>query len=89
MVMLLCVRTTVRLPDDLYSQVRVTAAQTDGTVTSYIEEALRAALARHAKAPTVEPYRVDAFGSGGVLPGVDPGRPGAAPAGQGSHPGCR
>jgi hypothetical protein len=69
--MLICVRTTLLLPDDLYREVKATAAADDRTVTSFVEEALREALARHATPPTREPYRIEAFGSGGVLPGVD------------------
>lgn len=65
-------RTTVRLPDDLYRQVKVTAAEEGATVTSFIEEALRAALARHAGAASGgSAYRVRATGSGGLQPGVD------------------
>ena len=70
--MLRCMRTTVRLPDDLYRQVKVTAAEEGETVTSFIEEALRAALARHAGAAARgSTYRVTATGSGGLQPGVD------------------
>lgn len=42
--MLLCMRTTVNLPDELYRAVRVRAAQEGRTVTSLLEEALRKAL---------------------------------------------
>lgn len=66
-------RTTIRLPDDLYREVRVTAASAGGTVTSFIEEALRAALLR-----AVDPaaggrtaYLVRPVGAGGTRPGVD------------------
>lgn len=64
-------RTTVRLPDDLYTEVRVRAAADGATVTSFIEEALRAALARRDEHTTVEPYRIEPWGSGGPAPGVD------------------
>lgn len=69
--MLMCVRTTIRLPDDLYTRVRVSAAADGGSVTSFIEEALRAALARREHRAAVEPYRVAPWGEGGVAPGVD------------------
>ena len=45
--MLICVRTTLNIPDELYRDVRVRAAQDGRTVTSLVEEALRAALAEH------------------------------------------
>ena len=71
--MLVCMRTTLMLPDDLYRQVKRAAADGDRTVTSFVEEALRAALTRHADAAHAphEPYRVAPTGSGGLLPGVD------------------
>jgi hypothetical protein len=65
-------RTTVRLPDDLYSQVRAVALESGETVTSFIEESLRAALLRRRQpAGPRDPYRVDVFNGTGVLPGVD------------------
>jgi len=65
-------RTTVRLPDDLYSQVRAAALQADLTVTSFIEDALRAALLRRQQpAAHADRYRVDVFDGTGVMPGVD------------------
>jgi hypothetical protein len=72
--MLICMRTTLILPDDLYREVKQHAAATDRTMTAFVEEALRAALARHnAAAPTKEskPYRVHPTGVGGLQPGVD------------------
>lgn len=69
--MLRCVRTTIRLPDDLYRQVRVGAAAGGETLTSFIENALRAALARQHESPPSEPYRVEPFRGDGVQPGVD------------------
>lgn len=70
--MLICMRTTIRLPDELYREVRVTAAQSGETVTSFIEDALRAALARHgSEARPAERYRVRPTGEGGLQPGID------------------
>ena len=69
--MLVHVRTTIRLPDELYTEVRVQAATQGATVTSFIEEALRAALRRHLDRATTPAYVVEPYGSGGVLPGVD------------------
>lgn len=64
-------RTTIRLPDDLYKQVRVTAATKGETVTAFIEGALRAALARREQAPPPRPYRVTPFQGNGLQPGID------------------
>ncbi|MFC8192962.1 type II toxin-antitoxin system VapB family antitoxin [Cellulomonas sp. NPDC057328] len=66
-------RTTLNIPDDLYREVRTTAAATGRTVTSVVEEALRAALARHRaeQAGARAPYVVAPSGTGGLLPGVD------------------
>lgn len=64
-------RTTIRLPDDLYKQVRVTATTMNKTVTAFIADALRAALARHEQAPLRLPYRVTPFQGNGLQPGVD------------------
>lgn len=43
--MLICMRTTINLPDELYRATRVRAAQEGRTVTSVLEEALRRFLA--------------------------------------------
>jgi plasmid stability protein len=64
-------RTTVRLPDDLYRQVRVRAAADGATVTAFIEAALRAALMSREAQPQREPYCVSPVYGGGLLPGVD------------------
>lgn len=71
--MLICMRTTLVLPDDVYRGVKRLAADQGRTVTSVVEEALRAALARHlaGSAPARRPYRVRPTGSGGLQPGVD------------------
>jgi len=42
--MLVCIRTTMNLPDGLLEQVRARAAATGRTTTSLVEEALRAHL---------------------------------------------
>lgn len=63
-------RTTIRLPDDLYDEVRRQSLDRGRTVTSYIEDALRAAL-RLPDGPPPAAFRVDAFHGSGTLPGVD------------------
>ena len=73
-------RTTIRLPDDLYQlpddlyqQVRAEAlAAGSTTTTSFIEENLRAALLRRGRVrPDADRYEVEPFVGTGVLPGVD------------------
>lgn len=64
-------RTTIRLPDDLLRDAKRLAAESDQTLTSVIEDALRAALGRHENKNDVEPLHLTTFGRGWTLPGVD------------------
>lgn len=68
--MLLCVRTTINLPDELYGEVRRRAADEGRTLTSFLEEALRVAVARH-DAGEKPAFVVKPFKGDGVMPGVD------------------
>lgn len=68
--MLIFMRTTIRLPDELYDKVRQTARAQGLTVTAFIERSLQHSLgARVGSKPS--PYRVDAFHGSGTQPGVD------------------
>lgn len=69
--MFICVRTTILLPDDLYRQVKLAAAEDRRTVTSVIEESLRAALERRSTSAERPHYRVDAVWGTGVQASVD------------------
>ena len=71
--MLICMRTTLVLPDALYREVKLLAAEDGRTVTSVVEEALRAAVARHraGSARVRVDYRVTPYGTGGLQPGID------------------
>lgn len=69
--MLKHMRTTIRLPDDLYSEVRLRAASEGATVTSFIEEALRAALRIRDEHEESAPFRIAPFYGEGLQPGVD------------------
>lgn len=69
--MLRHMRTTIRLPDDLYRQVRLTAAGEGATVTAFIEDALRAALTRREQVRSSAPYQVQPFDGHGPQSGVD------------------
>lgn len=64
-------RTTVRLPDELYTRVRRAAGAEGETLTAFLERALREALDRHEHPETRPAYRVDAFSAGSMQPGVD------------------
>jgi hypothetical protein len=63
-------RTTIRLPDDLYERVRHAAREEGLTVTRYIERSLQNALTA-GTGERLPPYRVDAFHGDGLRPGVD------------------
>lgn len=70
MSMLLCMRTTLDLDDDLMRTLRRRAAETGRTLTSLIDEALREMLDRGSR-PDPD-YRLDwVVVPGGTQPGVD------------------
>lgn len=65
-------RTTVRIDDELYREVKASAARQGRTVGEVIEDALRMAVASSSddtEAGEVAP--LPTFGGSGVLPGVD------------------
>lgn len=67
-----CMRTTVRLPDDLHARAKQRAAEAGITFTDLLEEALRLVLRDDMAAERPQPYRVTPLPSGdGVHPGVD------------------
>jgi hypothetical protein len=68
--MLWCVRTTIRLPDELYGDVRRRSVQDGVTVTAFIEQAVRTALAHEDRSP-VQRFEVKPFRGSGTYPGVD------------------
>ena len=59
--MLICMRTTLNLPDGLMQVAKARAAQDGRTVTSLIEEGLRLVLARSQEQ---QPVTLPAYGSG-------------------------
>ena len=64
-------RTTIRLDDDLLAEARELAAESRKNLSTFIEDALRAAIAR-AREPTDRgPLDLPIFGEGGLQPGVD------------------
>ena len=69
--MLQCMRTTIRLDDDLLARAKAHAARTGRTLTALIEDALRAALARGTVTSRDGRIGLPTHGTGGVQPGVD------------------
>jgi hypothetical protein len=64
-----CMRTTIRLDDDLLGETKTLAAETGRTRTAVIEDALREQLAR--RATPREPVELPTIGGGRILPGAD------------------
>ncbi|HJU85837.1 MAG TPA: YlcI/YnfO family protein [Gemmatimonadota bacterium] len=65
-------RTTIRLPDSLLREAKKLAAETDRTLTSVIEDALRAAVrGRPHNGEPIPSVRLTTYGRKGTLPGVD------------------
>ena len=69
--MLLCMRTTIQLDDQLLTEAKEWAVSSGRTLKAVIEDALREALARR-NAPQLSPHvHLETFRGQGVLPGVD------------------
>lgn len=65
-------RVTINLPDDLLRDAKRLAANTDQTLTSVIEDSLRAALRRKSRySPAPYPVHLTTYGRRGTLPGID------------------
>lgn len=60
--MLMCMRTTINLPDALAEAAKAKAAAEGRTFTSVVEEGLRAVLAVE---PTISPITLPAYGTSG------------------------
>jgi Ribbon-helix-helix protein, copG family len=69
--MLRCVRTTIRLDDQLLREAKALAAHTGRTLTQVIQDALQQSLAQGTDGGSDEPLRLPTFGGRGVRPGVD------------------
>jgi hypothetical protein len=63
-------RTTIRIDDDLYRDVKATAARSGRTVAAVLEDAVRRGLHVRADADTAR-YVLTPLGKGGVRSGVD------------------
>ena len=64
-------RTTIRLDDDLLAEARELAAESRKNLSTFIEDALRAAIARARESSARGPVDLPTFGEGGLQPGVD------------------
>ncbi len=64
-------RTTIRLDDQLLSEIKQLAAQSGQTLTAVIEEALRQMLARRRQMADRQPVELITVSGLGSQPGVD------------------
>ena len=64
-------RTTIRLDDQLLTNVKKLAAETGRSLTSIVEDALREMLARSTKTGERSPVRLTTVSGNGLMPGVD------------------
>jgi hypothetical protein len=64
-------RTTVRLDDELLSQVKAYAARSGKTLTAVITDALRESMARYEVSTEREHISLPVDNGDGLLPGVD------------------
>jgi hypothetical protein len=63
-------RTTIRIDDELYREVKAKAARSGRTVAAVLEDAVRRGLAPSERRAGGR-YRVHTTGTGGLRPGVD------------------
>jgi hypothetical protein len=68
--MVICIRTTLNLDDELMRRAREVAASSGSTLTRLIEDALRQSLERRGSA-AMEPLDLPTVGGRGLQPGVD------------------
>ena len=64
-------RTTINLPDPLLALARRRAAETGRSLTAFVADAVREALARRARAREQPPVHLTTFRGSGLQPGVD------------------
>lgn len=63
-------RTTIRIEDLLFRQLKEKAARTGRTISDLVEDAVRASMNR-AQPPPMRLEPLPVFGGSGVMPGVD------------------
>lgn len=66
-----CMRTTIRMNDDLLVAAKKLAASTGRTLTSLIEDAVREALARSTRPAPKQRLKLKTFRGTGLRNGVD------------------
>lgn len=64
-------RTTIRLDDQLFAQIKETAARTNRSLTAVIEDALREMLSRQQITARRDPVRLTTVSGRGLQQGVD------------------
>lgn len=69
--MLLCMRTTLDLDNQLYRQAKLFAAERQLTLTSVMEDGLRALFQQKQARKPPKPFKLVVFRGGGPAPGVD------------------
>jgi len=69
--MLLCMRTTIRINDELLRKAKKRAVETDRTLTQVVEDALRREVEAGGSPPNQEAVDLPTAGEGGLQPGVD------------------
>lgn len=69
--MILCMRTTIRLDDDLLIETKKLAARLNKTLTAVIEDALRETLSRQKTSQIRPPVNLITVKGRGLQPGVD------------------
>jgi hypothetical protein len=69
--MLRCVRTTIRLDEQLLREAKALAVRTGRTLTQVIQDALQQSLAQGPDPGSDDPLRLPTFQGRGVRPGVD------------------
>ncbi len=69
--MLLCMRTTIQLDDQLLTEAKKYAVESGRTLKSVIEDALRETLSRQHIQATKKPIKLKTVKGDGLQPGVD------------------
>ena len=69
--MIRCMRTTIRIDDQLLKEAKRLAIRSGKSLTTIIEDALRESLSRQRNSPKREPVRLLTINGQGILPGVD------------------
>ena len=64
-------RTTIRIDDRLFTEIKQRAARTHQTIAAVIEEALRESLHRRETCVKRKPVRLPTLNGTGLQPGVD------------------